>query len=517
MRLLLALCLFFCTVHAMATTIRAMSWEELVLSCDFLGVVTCVTAGGNVARYRVEERWKGTAPDTVLIEMNPNYFGQQYQVVLVGQRFLVAAFRSDPPSSNSFGIFYYGLDQVPLWWRSIPTDFYTLLAQGMEELPADPTSPVSLFLEDWPNLATFHKVARKFLAAPPAEQERRLLQRATEDNLRWKWRDKEMPPTMSAMLKKVQKAKTVDAVLSALMAGYRATSETDMPESLPEILRIGGRQRTLAYLEKLPAAQWPPSRYTRDEMLDEVRDQLGLLPPKEPKEQEEARPTEEELAGYRTALREQPIRGWPLLAYPALCRKDPAFVASWLANWHNTVKDRWDVERPYQLATMFAIFCPTNRAACFRQMLSAHEPFVRVTGAVYLCFEDHDAGMAALKELSVLEGDAGVWAALTLARRGDRSAVPRALQVFAPVSDYDRIMRSNAHNILQDRVMELFSNAAAQANITLPALPDDSGNNTYQARANALHQCYLRWWEQHAERLDVRDPWMAYLEKQKID
>ena len=38
--------------------------------------------------------------------------------------------------------------------------------------------------------------------------------------------------------------------------------------------------------------------------------------------------------------------------------------------------------------------------------------------------------MAELRKLTTLEGDAGVWATLTLARRGDKEALPRAVRVF---------------------------------------------------------------------------------------
>ena len=47
-----------------------------------------------------------------------------------------------------------------------------------------------------------------------------------------------------------------------------------------------------------------------------------------------------------------------------------------------------------------------------------------------ICFEDIDAGTVALKRMTAVDGDPGAWAALTLARRGHKDAMPRALQVF---------------------------------------------------------------------------------------
>jgi len=501
---LLALCFFVCMACANATRVDPMLWEELVLRCDFLGVVTCVTAGGNVARYRVEECWKGTASNTVLIAMAPNYWGQQYQVVLVGERYLVAGFRAEAPSQiTSFTM----SGTVPVWWRNIPADYRLPLFQGMSYLSEHPASPISLLHEEWPDLAAFHTAVREFLAAAPAEQELRLLHRASVKYLHPGWDGK--------LLETVQKATTVEAILSALLSACNAAPER-VGHELISILRTGGREQTIAYLTALPGEQWPKLRLSRDELLTDLRERLAPPPANPPAPEQETSSTEQELTAFRTALKEQPINKWPYRAYPTLCRQDPALVASWLARWHNTNKDWQDAERPYQMASTFAVLCPTNRARYFRQLLSAPEPFVRVTGAVYLCFEDRNAGMTALKTLSVLEGDAGVWAALTRARRGDRTAVPRALQVFATPADTVS-MRGNAHDILQARVMELLSNAAAQANIPLPTLPKLTGNESQQARTTTFYQCYLRWWKQHANRLAVSDPWMVYLEKQKID
>ena len=41
------------------TFVDPMTWEQLILKADFVGVVQCEVAGGIVARYKVLETWKG--------------------------------------------------------------------------------------------------------------------------------------------------------------------------------------------------------------------------------------------------------------------------------------------------------------------------------------------------------------------------------------------------------------------------------------------------------------------------
>jgi hypothetical protein len=56
-----------------ATTIDPLLWQQLADQADLIGVVECVTAGGNVARYRVAEIWNGghRAGDIVSFRITP--------------------------------------------------------------------------------------------------------------------------------------------------------------------------------------------------------------------------------------------------------------------------------------------------------------------------------------------------------------------------------------------------------------------------------------------------------------
>lgn len=103
-----------------ATTIDPLTFEELVLGADLVGVVECVTAGGIVAEYTVVESWKGPKRGTRLcIRAAVNYWEPQFPVALCGERYFVTAYKSAPARvvSMSEG------GGVPLWWRDLPADF----------------------------------------------------------------------------------------------------------------------------------------------------------------------------------------------------------------------------------------------------------------------------------------------------------------------------------------------------------------------------------------------------------
>ncbi len=147
-----------------------------------------------------------------------------------------------------------------------------------------------------------------------------------------------------------------------------------------------------------------------------------------------------------------------------------------------------------------------------QRLLGAREPIVRVTGAVYLCFEDKGEGLKALAALTKLPGDAGAWAALTLARRGDKSAMPRALDVFIERGPYG--MAGVPHRNLQKRLLEFLSNSAAASGLQLPL---DWNPQYAEYESDPPYGAYAAWWQANADRITLRDPWLEMLAKEKID
>ena len=51
--------LLTCLGRGFGTSIMTMTWEQLVTTADFVGIVECQVAGGIVAKYKVMESWKG--------------------------------------------------------------------------------------------------------------------------------------------------------------------------------------------------------------------------------------------------------------------------------------------------------------------------------------------------------------------------------------------------------------------------------------------------------------------------
>jgi hypothetical protein len=165
------------------------------------------------------------------------------------------------------------------------------------------------------------------------------------------------------------------------------------------------------------------------------------------------------------------------------------------------------------LGSHFAWRCSGNRKGNLSTLLAARDPFIRVAGAVYLCFEDRELGLHKLKEFSQLEADPGVWAALNRARRGDKSAIPRALEVLSTSGAEN--MAGVPHQNLQKRLIVLLSNAARASGVDQPI----SRSIDYEDERDVkkIYDLYKAWWEVNADRLVVSDPWLPLLEEQKVD
>lgn len=231
-------------------------------------------------------------------------------------------------------------------------------------------------------------------------------------------------------------------------------------------------------------------------------------------------PTQQELTALRTAMnRETDSEEWGE-TFRILTVHDPATVAQWLADWVNPHKEWWDEIRGYLLASDFAHFCGKNRAVNMRTLLAAKEPSIRVAGAVYLCFEDEKEGTARLTELTKLEGDPGVWAALSLARRGDKSAMPRALRVFQTAAAGG--METSEHLNLQLRLRVLLSNSAKNSGLPQPSPPSEEqitevNDDTVAAFQKKTYDYWVGWWKVNDGKVILADPWLPLLAKRKVD
>jgi hypothetical protein len=143
-----------------------------------------------------------------------------------------------------------------------------------------------------------------------------------------------------------------------------------------------------------------------------------------------------------------------------------------------------------------------------------------VAGAVYLAFENPALGASKLEELTKLPGDPGGWAALNLARRGHKSAVPRALELFS-VAGARGNMSGVPHNNLQLRLLVLLSNSSAASGLPQPTPPSPPGYETaddvHRKYQEEYYRYFVGWWSENREKIELRDPWLETLARQKVD
>jgi hypothetical protein len=192
----------------------------------------------------------------------------------------------------------------------------------------------------------------------------------------------------------------------------------------------------------------------------------------------------------------------------------PDAVADKLLTWRPGEKADPNADEGYSLGSVFCVLCGKDREAQFRKLLKAEMPYVRVAAAVYLCFENAEAGKQALKELCVLPGDPGAWAALTLVRRGDKAAMKRALEVLNPEKE------SNMN--FQGVLLTVLSNSAKRSGVEQPPrvedfLTEDGEEAKIVKQLGRYFEAVKGWWAKHEGAMTVGDPWMEVLEKQKVD
>lgn len=521
---------------ARATTIDPLIWEQLVLDAGFVGVVECETAGGIVAGYRVVESWKGAPAGTRFrIRMGINFWGPQFPLTLVGERFLVTAYASHAPTRI---MSYTSGSPVPLWWRDIPADYSLPLWQGRARLPLRAgEGPLRELGSEHADLASFRKDVDKLLALGAEAREVRLLKalarkylRGGEDRgeggERLSAAAKRAESGSAAVLKRIEGSNSAREIALELFELARtSTRENPTDYTAGTILSQGGGAVALALLQgpKPKGAAWSDEEYRK--LAEEVRQRLGqpsaaTRPPADATREKEATPTAKQLDDARAAFAKGDKDEKFGEAFELLTRHDPARVVAYLKAWRNPEADWPDTVRGYLLGSFFAYRCGREREVNLLALTEAEDSFIRVAGAVYLTFENAALGASKLEELSKLPGDPGGWAALNLARRGHESAVPRALELFSAVGSRGH-MSSVPHQNLQLRLLALLSNSAAASGLPQPAPPEEPGyeageeaHRKYQAD---FYNYFVRWWGENRGRLKVGDPWLEILARQKVD
>jgi hypothetical protein len=96
---------------------------------------------------------------------------------------------------------------------------------------------------------------------------------------------------------------------------------------------------------------------------------------------------------------------------------------------------------------------------------------------------------------------------LTLSRRGDKDAMPRALQVFKEGT------RGRFYTNLRFNTQVLLSNSAQKSGVPQPPRADPLRPWGDEVDFDAI----TGWWAKHADHITLHDPWLGPLSKQKMD
>jgi hypothetical protein len=480
------------------------SWQSLVADAGFIGIVRCEAAGGIVAKYKVLDSWKGpTAGAHLIISQQVNTWEPQYPLALVGERYLMVAqnYRGEWSLPSAVDL----SSATPLWWRRVHPDYFCAWPPVKLPAPEHPTGLLQLARGGrGTTVDSFRIDVGRFLD----RDERHIELEALRAEVIWNETRYGAVPCTTQTCRNVG-ADSLELVVESLI-------HTRRPHTNWVAIYQAGREECLRQLEVLPKSQadWTP------ELLEmtkkQIRCRLGLeistpesdrfvsLPYDSTTRQQLASILQDPGAGHgpRTpAFRE---------AFQRLTERDPELVADFLSGWSPSTRAWSDSGTAYVLGSYFAHKCGRDRTHWLRQLLSARDPYVRVAGAVYLCFEDAHEGVRELKRLTSLPGDAGAWAALALARHGDKNGMARALEVLADPGAGQ--MAGVPHRNLQKRTIELLSNSAALSGLNLPTVPgpdSDTGLATYVV--------IRRWWEENQHRVRLHDPWLHQLAAQKID
>lgn len=368
---------------------------------------------------------------------------------------------------------------------ALPPEEYPLGADSqsrlLEEL-LDKTSPVDLPANWYPRVTP--------------EQEANTLRALTERSAEWR-------PNRGLPLEDARELRRLAQRLKPLTSPEKMVDCLEETAAKSERLRwavrriaSSGAQATLRRLESAPGEPPAEADHAAQQAALCIRRRLGFpLPNDHPQPPFEIRfpdSTPSHLSTWRRLLSEPATSGAGDYeqAIVAFAGTDPEVPVEFLLGLPEVGSASSPLPRHHRaVASVFASHCTTNREAHLRRLLSAPHSAIRVGAAVNLCFDDPVAGKAALHGMTGLPGEDGTWAAVTLARWGEKEAVERALHgVFDSEPAYhDGPFRG----YLRWQLLALLSNSASAGGLPRPEEP------------------YLKWWNEHRERIVLVDPWLA--------
>ena len=495
------------TGAAQATSISPRPWRLLVEDAAFVGIVECEAAGGIVADFRVIESWKGLpAGSRLRISQALNVWEPTFPIALCGENYLVFA----DSSANGKGArlcssFAVGCGQ-PLWWRRIPAPYATPM-----DYPPILLDEQGLPHAAWrlpgkaPTLQAFKDSVRRFLSLPASAREALNLRSFLGVSLP-QAEGRARPGTLAR-----------PEMIDSMDVGWILSRVVEVVRSNPRErrfigVRLGsvGGDEVIRFLRSDAGRETFGADSTReDHPLRYIKARRGEAPwSSDLPDSVPPAPVDSTRARLRSLL------GGPSrdasTAFDILTIHDPAAVVEFLLSYQVPETTAFNRDTEYLHGCYFGWRCRSDRAKHFRRLLDARDPCIRVAAAVYLALEDSIAGTAALQRLCSLSNPAGGWAALALASHGDKSAVNRALQLFAePVGP---TVGDIYINNLKKRLLVLLSNSARASGVPPPPRLETACDGS-----SPFADPFARWWEEVEPRIRLHDPWGAMLAAQKVE
>jgi hypothetical protein len=513
---LLTLCLLLASLaadHASASSTVPQPWQAILNRGHLVGIVECETAGEIIARYRVVESWRGPTVGSLLTIRGPaSVYGPNLPEALVGDRFLVSArsFRPDFPIWSGLFLSHGPAGGLPLWMRPDQADYflYSLDVVPLSRLDDPGTAPLAPIAYEYSNLDSLRRDALAFLALPEGEREASALRAATAFYYGSEY--DRIPLDSTAVVRLLQRiaSASVDSIVGELVA-----FGPDHPAT-GNVLMAAGQAETLTALRKRAERSQAGRFGYVVEPLEVLLGNRSTKPGTDPRVIPE-QPSSDSLNALREILQGSARKREFARAFEMLSVHDPEAVYSFLLDWKPLVEEPAYPEWGYEYGSYFAWRCQRDRQRYLRGLTKAADAYVRVAAAVYLELEKPGTAVGTLEEFSRLEGDPGAWAALERARRGDKSAVPRALEIFRTGSMPTSSERN--HRNLQKRVLVLLSNSAKASSV------DQPGRCCRQLFAGEpgptpdVYEYYRRWWEKNESRMKLADPWFQDLQRAKAD
>ncbi len=527
-KIILILFFSFFTKNLYSLSYSPLLWEELVTETDFVGVVECEVAGGEVAKYKVIESWKGDVKEgeIITIRVVVTEWGPRFPIALCGNKYIVTAYKHPTPREERSAIYnkYWGC--LPVWWRQFPSDYILPRSYQGRVLLCEDTK--DYFFSQYRDLASFKKAAIDLINMSPEKQEEFLLRvlcdkdlfkiirynpKSENDDMGFSLEIKDPKPEidkeMLYLKNKVDNTKSVNELIDVLI--LFAKENENYKDRIGWVLRSGGGKKTLKKLKRLSSKDLIFDKRGLKLIKNSIKNRIYSHKKKNFKKQSKAslKPSEIELNELREALAGGFGNSNFGEAMEYLTLYDPEYVVKYLLLWMQHEKCRNNAQG-YYLGLYFAWKCGRNRKINLKELTKAKDDHIRVAAAVYLSFEDEELGKKYLKEFINLKGDPGVWAALTLVRYGDKSAMPRVLEVFSSKKS------SDYNYILQNRILVLLSNSCKKSGIPMHEIKHGS-DGRHGLSSDELRKVNLEWWNANKDKFIINDPWFAYLRNKKID